>query len=252
MPENFIPLIYTEVTTCCQNKCQCCPRTTSVSRSNFVDVETRKKVVEFLSSFPDQKFIVMPHLLGEPLIYKELESYIQELQALPNTAVILCTNGLLLNNTRIDSLLKAGLKNIWFSMHGITEVEYQTITNTDNYELARSNFLNLICRRGDFDRVHVVTFSSSWLELEPVIRASLISTQTNRPILKWEMDGSLERQICISTEGDITWTWQDYRFEQCVGNIKFNAPRDVFNAFASLREEYIIDHSNFLACLNYE
>jgi radical SAM protein with 4Fe4S-binding SPASM domain len=57
------------------------------------------------------------------------------------------TNGLLLTEDRFDELFNSGLQSIYFSMQGLTEIEYNKLRNTDKYFLLFRNIVNLVNER---------------------------------------------------------------------------------------------------------
>jgi len=238
--------IYSEVSTQCQNRCIFCPcgMDDNIGRRGFIDDATREAVINLIKTHPHQRFLVFPHLIGEPLLYPKLESYIHDLQALPNTETWVCTNGLMLNERRTDTLLKAGLRQIWFTMFGTNEQEYDSFTvTTGHFKCARSNFLNLLRRHQEFDRIHVTTFSQAWSDFNSYIEMPNVTTELSRPILEWRassMKGS-HRHICITINGAIVFTWQDYKLADSIGNIKTMMPEQVMANFLALAKRYQID-----------
>jgi len=222
-----VALLYSEVTTHCQNRCSMCVggMEEKVDRPPFVDQETMDAVVQLLHANPDCTFWFYPHVAGEPLLFKGLDAYLKRVCALPNTRVWLCTNGVLLNDARLTELKNIGLRRVWFSMFETGEEEYARRTRTDHYPTAKANLLNLLDRHAEFDNIHVVSFSDDWRGFE--ITAPNITYQASRPLYKWDPVYGGGKSICVATDGRVTYTWGDYKFEHMVGNIKTLSPQQL-------------------------
>ncbi len=210
-------ILYTEVTSYCNNKCTFCA-TDKVRRKGFIKDLVREKVREFISSRPAKEFLVYFHLVGEPLLYDGLENYIGMLQ-LPNAELWVCTNGVLLTDERIKRLHQAGLKNIWISMFYTNESDYKRYVRTDHFKSASSNLFNLLSKNEMFDKIRIVTFSEDADAIKETIRnKSNVALQTSREKDEW--GGESKRNfICISINGDVCFDWKDYNFDGSVGNI---------------------------------
>lgn len=213
-------IIYTEVTTNCNNRCFFCAEN-NTTRRGLIKENVKKRVAKMLSSNPDKKFKIYFHLLGEPLLYDGLEGYITLLSSFPNAELWMSTNGVLLDSGRLSSLRKAGLWNIWFTMFYTNEADYNKNTRSNNYKTARDNLQNLLSRNTMFTRIHIVTFSDTAEEIEKAMKKKInVTLQKNRTSKPWKYEGrECEKQICISINGDVTFSYKDYDFEYSIGNI---------------------------------
>lgn len=210
-------ILYTEVTSYCNNKCTFCA-TDKVRRKGFIKDAVREKVRELISSQLAKEFLVYFHLVGEPLLYDGLEEYIRMLQ-LPNAQLWVCTNGVLLTDERIKKLQQAGLKNIWVSMFYTNESDYRKYVRTDNFKSASRNLFNLLSSSEMFDKIRIVTFSEDADAIKEVIRnKSNVVLQTSRKKDEWG-GRSQKIFICVSIDGDVCFDWKDYNFDGSVGNI---------------------------------
>ena len=241
--------VYTEVTAHCNNKCVFCP-IDKLSRVGFIKKEVRDRVVQFLSSHPDIKFKTFFHQLGEPLLYKDLESYISLLAPLPNVDMWMATNGVLLTPQKLESLYLAGLRNIWYSMFYTNEEDYSKNTQTNNFITSRDNLNYLLSKSNLFKRIHIVSFSSKADEIQQDIsNKKNISIETGRRIREWRFDKIYSfiakmvfayfskidprKYICISVNGDLTYHWRDYNFLNSIGNICELNDEDILKGFIS-------------------
>lgn len=210
-------ILYTEVTSYCNNRCTFCA-IDKVKRKGFIKGRVRERVRELISFYPDIKFLVYFHLVGEPLLYDGLEDYIRMLQ-LPNAELWVCTNGVLLTDERMKGLQQAGLKNIWLSMFYTNESDYKKYVRTDNFKSASRNLFNLLSKNEMFDKIRIVTFSENADAVkEAIMSKNNVILQTSREKDEWS--GKSKRNfICISINGDVCFNWKDYNFDSSIGNI---------------------------------
>jgi hypothetical protein len=229
-------VLYTEVTTLCSNRCGFCP-IDLVQRRGFIKEEVKGRILAFLSSFPDKKFTVYPHLVGEPLYYPGLEDYIRDLSSLSNVELWLCTNGVLLDAARIQSLHDSGLRNIWYSLFYCTDAEYRKHTRSGNFSTAYENLRSLLSRSSLFKRIHIVLFGEGSAKLDAEIQGKKnVTVQLHRKIHPWRSEGRYFQEkfffflfskigkfrakyICISIDGEVCFDWRNYNFQRPFGNI---------------------------------
>jgi len=212
-------IIYTEVTTHCNNRCVFCVEN-KINRKGFIKDEVRDRVADLVSRNPHRSFKIYFHLLGEPLLYDRLYDYIK-LLSFKNAELWISTNGTCLDNEKIQKLRSAGLENVWFSMFYTNETEYNKNTRSDNYLKARESLYNLISKNKLFKRIHIVTFSERAEEIERAIRNKInITLKNGRTISDWKYElKHVEKQICVSINGDVTFSYKDYNFRDSIGDI---------------------------------
>lgn len=238
-PEKIV--LYTEVTPHCNNRCVFCP-THLVKRRGFIKDRVRERVINFVSAYPDIKFPIFFHFVGEPLLYPGLEDYIKSL-SLPNAKLWISTNGILLDVERAKSLRKAGLKNIWYTFFYTNERDYKKNVRTNTFLKSKENLYNLLSKSELFDSIYIVTYSDDASEIEDMIRDKPnVSLEKSRKPCSWKLSGSFLAgykpiyfllpqfikkyiattacsYICITIDGDVTFKWIDYNCINSIGNI---------------------------------
>jgi radical SAM protein with 4Fe4S-binding SPASM domain len=122
----------------CVLKCNYCIFSLNKEERGFIsdkvslDFELFRKLIRDCTKFPD-KFKVFRFVgIGEPLLHKN----IAEMVTLANVSNItekteIITNGILLNNTLSDYLIKAGLDQLVVSIQGVTSEKYHEICNVE-------------------------------------------------------------------------------------------------------------------------
>lgn len=225
-------IVYAEVSGHCNSHCVICPYETG-ARPGIITNETRDRIIQLVKENPNTPFLFYFHWISEPLIYKGLEEYINILSAFPNADLWVCTNGVLLTEKRIESLRKAGLKNIWYSFFKNNEAEYNEFTRTQNYTTARKNLTYLLENNSLFEKIFLTTFSKDFGDLEELVQKTPnMIPERDRTVLKWEPAvGQKNSCICISHKGEINFMWEDY--SRSVGNIKDFDPSTLLKLFAA-------------------
>lgn len=230
-------VLYTETTTACTHACDYCP-IDSLERRGMISENVKDCVVRLLSSFPDRRFVVYPHLVGEPLLYPGLEDYIRTLAILPNVELWLCTNGVLLTEERLAGLHRAGLRNIWYSLFFTDSSEYRIRTRSDRFPEALANLFHLLDQNRLFDRIHIIAFSRDGKALGERIRGKTnVTLETGRKVHPWKSQGKwYDRRffrtffsqtgrfrtlyVTVSVDGQVGRDWRDYNFKNSLGNIQ--------------------------------
>lgn len=101
---------YVEISNICNLSCSFCPGT--IRASHRMSSEEFSKVLDRLSGYVEYLYF---HLLGEPLLHPQLESFLNLAQS-RGYKVTLTTNGTLIDEKK-DILLKAEPYKIVFSLH---------------------------------------------------------------------------------------------------------------------------------------
>jgi radical SAM protein with 4Fe4S-binding SPASM domain len=116
--------IYIEITNVCNLACSFCP--TSKRKSEFMDIQTFKSVLENIEPFTDY---VCFHVKGEPLLHPQIDEFL-ELCANYKLKVNITTNGTRISEVMGKLMGNSALRQINFSVHsfggktGQERVEY--------------------------------------------------------------------------------------------------------------------------------
>src|SRR4051812_10887300 len=102
--------IYIEISNVCNLQCTFCPEV--VRGKKFMEPEVFKKIATSAVPLTDE---VCFHLMGEPLLHPNLEDYLNFCGTL-GLRVNLTTNGILLDDKRMEMLLNPVLSQINFSL----------------------------------------------------------------------------------------------------------------------------------------
>jgi radical SAM protein with 4Fe4S-binding SPASM domain len=109
IPKRF-KKVYIEISNVCNLQCHFCP---AVERDKtFMPLDLFQKVARTVAPLTEE---VCFHLMGEPLLHPQFDSYLAFCQSL-GLRVNLTTNGMLLNADRINALMNPTLSQINFSL----------------------------------------------------------------------------------------------------------------------------------------
>ena len=111
--------VYIEITNVCNLSCNFCPKTKR--ESGFLSVDKFKKVISEVKDYTDHVYF---HLMGEPLLNKDLAEFL-DICAENNLKVNITTNGTLLNKQKDVILNAKSLRQVNISLHSF---EANTLT----------------------------------------------------------------------------------------------------------------------------
>src|SRR5512136_70435 len=117
-PTNQLARIYVEPTTACNLQCRTCMRNVWDEPLGRMDGDTFGRVLEGIQALPEPPTVFFGGL-GEPLLHPEFLDMVREVKRL-DAPVEAITNGLLLDEARIEALIDVALDTLWVSIDGAT------------------------------------------------------------------------------------------------------------------------------------
>lgn len=130
-----------ETTNYCNHSCIFCAHSKMTRPQGFIKKELAIRILK--EAYKAGVREVGLYMFGEPLLDKNLEDYIIYAKEMGYTYVFITTNGHLLNQEKIISLIGAGLDSIKFSFNGGTKEHYLFAHGVDAFELVKNNILAL-------------------------------------------------------------------------------------------------------------
>ncbi len=135
--------IFIETTRACNLKCTFCSRNVEHSESGHMDFDLFKSIVDEATSFGRKNFGL--HLLGEPLLYPKIVEAIQYIKkANSNHAILLTTNGYLLDDFKARKILENNVDKIVFSVFSLRSERTKTLTGSSNISKVIDNIKNMV------------------------------------------------------------------------------------------------------------
>lgn len=157
-----------ELNSTCNLKCPMCPlsiETNSEKSSNLFPFELYRTII--LDGVKKGLSAIKLNYLNEPLLRSDLEDFIKYAKSCGILDIYLSTNGLLLSEKRIYSLIESGLSRIQISIDAYSEEIYDQIRPGGNYTKVVDNVLNFVEIKKELD-----------LEL-PLVRVNFVKTELN-------------------------------------------------------------------------
>ena len=136
--------VYIEITNICNLNCNFCPKTSR--KLKFMDKESFRHIVDNIRPYTDYVYF---HLMGEPFLNKELESFL-EISKENQLKVNITTNGTLIQGVKEILLNAQALRQVNISLHSFEANEEQIdfnqyINNIINFVKEATEKTNIIC-----------------------------------------------------------------------------------------------------------
>ncbi len=136
--------VYIETTNICNLNCDFCPKTSRELK--FMDKKSFEHIVESIKSYTNYVYF---HLMGEPLLNKELE-YFLEISEKNQLKVNITTNGTLINDVKDILLNSQALRQVNISLHSFEANQKQAdfneyINNIIKFINRATEKTNIIC-----------------------------------------------------------------------------------------------------------
>ena len=137
-------IVTVEPSNTCNSSCVMCPYPKMTRPKTVMPMDLFKKVVDECVSNGINKFNL--NFYNEPFLDPMIFERIEYLK-LKGVRVQLFSNGSVLDDDKIDKIIKSGLNDIKFSVDGFKKETYEKIRKGLNYEKTVSNILKLIERK---------------------------------------------------------------------------------------------------------
>lgn len=135
-----------EVTNICNHSCAFCANSKSDRKKGIIDKELALKILSDAYALGTRE--VGFYATGEPLIDRNLETYIAYAKDVGFEYVFITTNGALLDSKRANSIVDAGIDSIKFSVNGANRKDYLLIHGKDDYDKVTENLKYVSKLRG--------------------------------------------------------------------------------------------------------
>lgn len=253
--EKFPKYVEVETTDRCNAQCPMC--TKAISKNEHISVMGDAlfgKIVNELKDYTEWIEGVTIQWMGEPLLDRNLEDRIKSLKDIGIKKVMLSTNASLLNETRCESLLKAGLDDLRLSIDSIKKETYQIVRHGLNYETVMENALNAIKVRDRVRpqtqiRVRMIDLKETHDEIEEWLRfwnqhlreGDLAQIMPQHTTALWNNNTSVREHwidepcislfstVVINAEGKVGLCCIDTELDNEIGDINRNSIKEIWN-----------------------
>lgn len=146
---DFPSQIIVDLTEICNLACIHCPhpefKKSEHYSARYLDVSLHKKLIDEVNEFGRDSTLYLRYTSnGEPLIHPSVYDMLDYAVTYSGVFVSLTTNGTIMNEKRIEKLLKSGLHLIDISIDAFTQETYAQIRVNGDLNVTRKNVLKLI------------------------------------------------------------------------------------------------------------
>jgi len=122
----------------CNLKCKMCPQSENSYKKEIIDFEIFKKAIQDIPSDNNVKLNLTP--MAEPFLIPDMTRMVRYAhEKLPQTFIVLNTNGVPLTEKIAEELIHAQLSRLVFSLNMHTREDYKWFTGMDMYEKVCEN-----------------------------------------------------------------------------------------------------------------
>lgn len=225
---------------------------TNVRHSGIMSADSLKKILDEVEIFQPR---IAPQTWDEPLINPHILNYLKEIKT-RNLAITMDTNGLLLNESKMNSMVEIKVDSIFISLDALTPEAYKKVRGVDKLNFLIEKVHQFIKIRGTekFPRIGVSfviepdnyhekdLFIDYWKNTVDVVRINqqflsdrklAISPQKKRTAC-WSLDDSL----MIHFNGEAALCCVDTHYENLIGNVITDGVLNVWNGtfFSNTRD----------------
>ena len=143
----FPKVMLMETTNCCNHNCIFCSHSKMTRPKGFMREELAYRILK--EAYQGGVEEVGFYMLGEPLLDQNLEKYIKYAKEQGFSYTFLTTNGFLLDEKRMISIIDSGLDSIKFSFNGGCRDHYHFAHGVDCFQQVRNNIIRLSDYRKD-------------------------------------------------------------------------------------------------------
>ena len=273
--ETVVPLaapysIYIDPCGACNFKCSFCPCENSNYRNEdrykIMSLELFKKIVDDMTTFPEQVKVVNLWSWGEPFLNPHIPEMIEYLHKSTATREIrICTNGSFLNPEMNKRLVDSGLNILRVSVEAVDAEGYKKITGLDFnverlisnikdlYEKSRGTQLKVSCKivapsvdtKEKEDKFYEIFGPiSDYAFVEDIVEAfpgyeklgKIDYTKIN--FRKWNSTVNRNNKVCakplvqmaIHSNGEVSACCNDWKFMTSYGNVEETSLVDLWNS----------------------
>lgn len=241
--------IFLESTSACNFHCKVCPRTGGNRTTGNMDFEVFKKVVDEAKSYGPRSFCL--HVFGEPLLTPNIAEMIEYIKkSHDDNAIILTTNGSLLDEEKARALIKYRVDKVAISFMSPNERTYAEKTGVNKLREVENNIERLIALKKEkksdkpiiFVRMIVANdtegqasdFLKKWKNKKVVAELRDASTfggniqETHTKIRKRYPCYHLWLAPSVSWEGNVLLCCVDYAEKTVLGNVKNQSLHEIW------------------------
>jgi radical SAM protein with 4Fe4S-binding SPASM domain len=197
--------IYVEVTNICNLSCNFCPKTSR--KLKYMDKKSFKNIINEIKPYTDHVYF---HLMGEPFLNKELETFL-EICRENQLKVNITTNGTLINEVKNILLKSSALRQVNISLHSFEANEESVdfrkyINNIIDFVKEAAKETDIICslRLWNLDTVYSANNTMN-VDIFKLLQEEFEISFDLRESLKEKNSFKLRKNVYISMGEKFKW-----------------------------------------------
>lgn len=255
---DFPFIIDIESTNMCNLDCIMCPRQILKRPKGCMELKLLKRIIDEVAAEGGKgvRFIGYGEPLLNPNIFEMIE-YAHSKQLL----IHLTTNGILLDNDKVEEIFNCKLDSIIFSLQGTTKEEYTKMRNNPFYDKLVENIKKLVDERNkrNLDKPHIQVTTTTLDETEEEIKSfcdkwsKIVDKVDNwytslkdishieriKPLLKRQKQGNyvgsgrckeVLTKLTVFWDGDISACCGDFNGQLKLGNISSDTLKEIWHS----------------------
>lgn len=273
----FPNIIKIDICNTCNYQCIFCPQSKQSGKIGCIDDELCIKLIRDGYNAGARELALSS--TGEPLLNMNLEKYIKLAKDIGYNYVFINTNGYLMDRSRCETLLTAGIDSIKVSLNS-SRKKYKLIHGVDGYDVVMNNIKSLAGTRKHMESqcrlfVSYVATSATADEADEVKKAIseyvddfVIMNANNRGGAISEMEGALSagkdifsynypcsqifNNAYVTAEGYLTACCQDFENVMVVADLHTESIKEAWNneTFTAFRKRYLKRDLDGTLCMN--
>ncbi len=244
-------IIQFETTNNCNARCVFCPHSKMARKKGFMSDQTFEKLLSEIKQIRPN--IIICHLHGEPFMDEKIIERLELIQKnFPEPIKAISTNGSLLDNDKIDSLLKLTPLHITVSLNATNPEDHEKITGLNNFEIVKRNvtYLLELRKKRDFRlSISMISYSPHAYSLTKEFKKSwgenaAVWFYDNYAGLKYpaeQRENVCTNSICtacILWNGDVSLCCKDMEGKVIFGNINEKSLYDIWNSDLAVKYHF--------------
>ncbi|MFC1675839.1 radical SAM/SPASM domain-containing protein [Planctomycetota bacterium] len=263
---SFPLLVDIELTNYCNLQCSFCGQSVMTRQKGYLSEEHFKKVIDECCEYNAAIRLIR---WGEPFLHKNIIDFCSYIKS-KGLICHVTTNGLLLKQSDIDSMVDMQLDSIKFSFQGATKERYQEMRNNPDYDRLSENILKLIEVRGNKEKpyIHISStmtdetkeqidsFANYWSNIVDSVgigktnlsmfsldkvkssqaKEKIKALQKKETLIKhYRPCGEIYRKLSVDWDGKISCCCGDYDAQLTVGHIESSSLKDIWDNSEKLK-----------------
>lgn len=247
----FPKIIRIEPSSLCNLKCLHCSTGTKDIKRELMNEETFSLIIKNIKKRVDCIKVVVLYHGGEPLVNEKFEDMVAELKNIGIKKIKTVSNGMLLNEERIDSIINSNLDEIEFSLDGDSINQNNMIRKGCDYQKVVHNIKLLLLKKRNLNKsIPEITISNTQFLTSKTMNSCVIDSCNTPAYLLKEFSEELKSGDSINFKCNYAMCWPDMNIDKEIFDLKeVYVGRDDYNYCDNINSTITIrSNGNIVPC----